>query len=157
MATLARLCELMAVVLASASAPATAPTVEARVVVVQASGRSLEAKFDPAVPKELRTKLQNSRLAYGSYKLLAKVTKPAPFGKEVTFPLPNGEKLAITVAANPSRTHPLRVSTRILDSKKRLIQKTQLLIPYDKTFLLHRPTGASAIIMGISAHKVAGR
>lgn len=159
MATLAGLCELIALAVSSATAPAQPPpaVVEARVVVVQASGRSLKAAFDAAVPKDLRAKLEGSRLAYGSYKLLAKVAKPAPFGKEVTFPLPNGENLAIKVAPNPSRSHPLRVSTRILDSKKRLIQKTQLLIPYDKTFLLHRPTGASAIIMGISAHKVGGR
>ena len=153
----ASLFDLIALVATAATPTPAAQAVEARVVVVQASGRSLKATFDTALPKDLRAKLEGSRLAYASYKLLAKVAKPAPFGKEVIFSLPNGENLAISIAPNNSKTHPLRISTRILDSKKRLIQKAQLLIPYDKTFLLHRPTGASAIIMGISAHRLERR
>jgi hypothetical protein len=130
-----------------------APDVEIHLVVVRADGRGTTPVFDKRIPKPLTKKLQGCHLAYGKYDLDARQARPTGFGREVTFPLPNGETLGVSVSANPSRTHPLRVATRVLDRKKKVIQRIQLLVPYEKTFLIHRPRGSAAVIMGVSAHK----
>jgi len=127
--------------------------VDILLIVVGASGRGAKPTFAAGIPAEFRKKLEGGHLAYSDYKLVALERKPAAYDEEVTFSLPNKETLGVTPSANPKVSHPLRIVTRVLDDKKKVIQKIQVLVPYGKPFLIHRPTDASAVIMGVSGHK----
>lgn len=122
-------------------------------IVVDASGSGSEARFDPRIPPAFRRQLQDCRLAYTRYDLIRIHSSLATFGVEIRFPLPDKETLGILSTANDSRTHPLRIHARILDSRSKVIQKIQVRTPYARTFLIHRPKKSAAVIMGVSAHK----
>jgi hypothetical protein len=140
-------------VAAEKAAPKGKADVDIEVVIVGASGRGMKPVFDKRIPTELRKKLAGLPLAYGSYKLVAIQRKAAAFGQRVSFTLPSKEKLQLTPSPNRAATHPLRVNAQLLDRKGADIQKLQWVVPFKKPFLIHRPTGASAVIMGVSGHK----
>ncbi len=122
-------------------------------IVVHASGSGSEARFDPRIPPAFRRQLQDCRLAYTRYNLVGIRQSLATFGVEVRFPLPDNEALGILATATDSRTHPVCIHARILDSRSKVIQKIQVRTPYARTFLIHRPKKSAAVIMGVSAHK----
>ena len=127
------------------------PDAQLLAIVVGASGRGAEARFDPRIPAPFRKQLQGCHLAYTQYDLVGMHRKLARFGIEVRFPLPDREALSILSSPNDSRSHPLRIGVRVLDRRQKVIQKIQMRVPYAKTFLIHRPKGPAAIIMGLSA------
>jgi len=133
--------------------PKPPPDVLLQVIVVGASGRGTSPVFDKRIPDKFRKQLQRCHLAYARYDLVGIQRKPASFGREVRFALPGKEALGTTVSPHDAQSHPLRVATRVLDSKSKTIQKVQMRVPYARTFLLHRPTGSAAVIMGVSGHK----
>jgi len=126
--------------------------VDIQVISVSASGRGSKPQFDPKIPKGLRTQLERSNLAYSQYDLVANERKGTAFGREVTFALPDSEALGVKPSAPPAPTQPLRLDARILDSKQKPILSSQLRVRYGATFLLHRPKGDAALILGVSAH-----
>jgi len=127
--------------------------VDIQVISVSATGRGTSPQFDSRIPRGLRTQLERSNLAYSRYDLLANSRQPAAFGREVTFPLPDGEGLAIRASAPQPPASLLRLDARILDRDQRAILTSQLRVRYDATFLLHRPKGDAALILGVSAHQ----
>lgn len=128
-----------------------------RAIVVGASGRGSKVTFDPRIPQPFRKQLQGCHLAYTRYDLVHLHRKLARFGAEIRFALPDKEALAIISTPNDSRSHPLRIAVRVLDSKAKVLQKIQVRVPYARTFLIHRPKGPAAVIMGVSAHKPPAR
>jgi hypothetical protein len=124
-----------------------------RAIVVGASGRGSEASFDRRIPEAFRKQLRGCHLAYTRYDLLGMHRKPARFGAEIRFALPEKEALAVVSTRNESRSHPLRIGVRVLDRERKVLQKIQVRVPFDRIFLIHRPKGPKAIIMGVSAHK----
>jgi hypothetical protein len=127
--------------------------VDVEVATVAASGRGPKPQFDPRIPAELKKQLEKSNLAYDDYKLTAKERKNIDFGSKASFPLPDSESLVVEPSPYNSRTHPVRLDIRILDKKSKKLMSSQLRVRYDRIFLLHRPKGASALIIGVSAHK----
>jgi len=127
--------------------------VEIEVVVIKASGRGLKPDFDGRISAELRKKLAGCHLAYGKYALVDVQHKSARYKRKVICILPGKEALAIICTPHTSRTHPVRVATQVIDGAGKIIQRAQVLLPYNKAFLIHRPKGASAVIMGITAYK----
>jgi len=127
--------------------------VDIQAISVSATGRGTNPQFDPKIPRGLRTQLERSNLAYSRYDLVANSRQPAAFGREATFPLPDGEGLGVRPFAPPQPGGLLRLDTRILDRDQRPILNSQLRVRYDATFLLHRPKGDAALILGVSAHQ----
>ncbi len=138
---------------ASAKPAPPPPDAQLQAIVVGATGRGAEARFDPRIPAAFRKQLLGCHLAYDNYDLVGIHRSLARFGVEVRFPLPHREALLIISTRNDSRTHPLRVGVRVLDGKSKVLQKIQVRVPYARTFLIHRPRGPAAVIMGVSAHK----
>ena len=144
---------LLALVPCRLHAGAPEPDAQVQAVVVGASGRGSEATFDPRIPAKFRRQLQCCHLAYTKYDLVGIHRKLTRFGIDVRLPLPDNEALSIIATPNDSRSHPLRIGVRVLDARQKVIQKIQVRVPYAKTFLIHRPRGPAAVIMGVSAHK----
>lgn len=149
--TLAR-AALLALIPCSLHAGAAQPDAQAQAIVVGASGRGADADFDPRIPAAFRRQLEGCHLSYTRYVLVGIHRQVIVFGVEVGFPLPDSECLRIVATANDSKSHPLRIGCRVLDSSSKVIQKIQVRAPFGRTFLIHRPKGPAAVIMGVSAH-----
>ncbi len=121
------------------------------VVVLEASGRAAKPDFDPGAPAEIRKQLENLNLAYGKYTLISNERRPARFGTEVPFDLPDKESLVIKPAADAERPSILRLGCRVLDASHKPILISPMRVCYDKTFFLQRLKGANGILMGVSA------
>lgn len=150
--TLAR-AALLALIPCSLHAGAAKPDAEVQAIVVGASGRGADAHFDPRIPAAFRSQLQKCHLAYTRYDLVGIHRQLVVFGVEISFALPDREALRVACTANDSKTHPLRIACRVLDANRRVIQKIQVRSPFGRTFLIHRPRGPAAVIMGVSAHR----
>lgn len=124
------------------------------VIMVSASGTGGKAQFDQRIPRSVRRRLAQLRLAYAKYVFLGAPRQQAVMGSVASFPLPASEALTIQPFAHGTGTRMVRLDTRILDSRKRPILTSQMRVSYGGIFFLHRPKGASGLLLGISAHRV---
>jgi len=128
--------------------------VDLRLVRVSATGRGGKPKFDRRIPKELKKRLLEAHLAYGKYDLIGLQACGAKFGRKVVFALPRAGSLAVTASPHSSRTRLLRLDIWMFEKgRKPPILRSQFRLLYGNALPLHLPKGASALIMGVSAHK----
>lgn len=140
-------------VLGGESEPGGKPDVELHVVVIEATGRAAGPEFDPRTPRDIRRQLEGLNLAYAKYTLVSNERKPARFGAEATFGLPEKEALAVRPSADEARPDRVRLGCRVLDEARRPILISPMRVSYDKTFFLQRLKGGTGILMGITARK----
>jgi len=138
---------------ASSHLATAAGHVDLAVVIVSASGSGGKAEFDPRIPRDVQSKLVRLRLSYSKYAFIGSPRQATPLGAVASFGLPANEALTIRPSAQSPEARLLRLDTRILDARRRAILTSQVRAGYGRVFFLHRPKGATGILLGITAHR----